>query len=239
MKLNHIIIPAIAFAAATLCACENESFLYQDTARVRLEADPIWSLGTDSLTFSFTTLGADIMEKEISVDAVIMGEVSNTARTANLAVGQARSTANSATYAFPAQVTIPAGESRATFTVTLRRSEEIKSVDAVLYLEVVPSSDFEPGVVESNHVIFKWNDKITRPTNWDSLAEYFGSYSDTKYRFMLANVPSGTEFSTDKMSWSQLMNYKVIFTNALNDYNAAHPGKPMTDENGVLVDFNN
>lgn len=238
MKINNIFLIA-AFSSLCLFSCENDDFLYQDTPRVRLEADEIWALGTDSLTYTFTTAGTDVQEKTINVDAVIMGEVAAKDRVANLTANTQKTTANASLYNFPAQVTIPAGQSRATFQVTLRRSAELQQKEVRLYIEVVESADFGSGVTERNHVIIKWNDKITRPTNWDSLQEYFGTYSDAKYRFMLANVPAGTEFSTETMSWSQLMNYKFLFTNALNEYNAAHPGNPMTDENGVLVDFNN
>ena len=238
MKIKNIISIAALFVIG-LCACQNKDFLYQDTARVRLEADEIWSLGTDSLSFSFTITDPGTRSQDIDIDAVIMGTVSDKDRIVNISANKEKTTADASLYSFPAQVTIPARQSSATFQVTLNRSAELEQKEVRLYIEVVPSNDFQPGVKESNHVLIKWNDKITRPTNWDSLKEYFGTYSDTKYRFMLANVPGGTEFSTDKMSWSQLMNYKVQFTNALNEYNAAHPGNPLKDENGVLVDFNN
>jgi hypothetical protein len=39
------------------------------------------------------------------------------------------------------------------------------------------------------------------------------------------------------MSWAKLNSYKIRFINALDEYNAAHPGAPLTDENGVLVTF--
>ena len=34
-----------------------------------------------------------------------------------------------------------------------------------------------------------------------------------------------------------LMNLRIKFQNALQDYNNAHPGNPLKDENGVLVEF--
>ena len=54
---------------------------------------------------------------------------------------------------------------------------------------------------------------------------------------MLVDSGGLSEFSTDTMSWAQLMSLKIRFQNALNEYNAAHPGNPLTDENGNLVTF--
>ncbi len=75
------------------------------------------------------------------------------------------------------------------------------------------------------------------PANWPDLEEFFGTYSDTKYRFMLENSTPGTTFSIDTMSWAMLMSYKIKFQNAVRTYNAAHPGNALTDENGNLVTF--
>lgn len=107
-----------------------------------------------------------------------------------------------------------------------------------LYLKVEATSDFAVGVNEQNHLLLIWSDMISKPTNWDdALKEFFGEYSDAKYRFMLANADGLGEFDTDTMSWAELQSYKIKFVNALNAYNEAHPGSPLTDEDGVLVSF--
>jgi hypothetical protein len=78
-------------------------------------------------------------------------------------------------------------------------------------------------------------DILTKPQNWDTfLANHFGSYSETKYRFMIdvlerSTIPTGTSAST-------MRGYVSKLTNALNEYNTTHP-KPLTDENGDLVEF--
>jgi hypothetical protein len=92
-------------------------------------------------------------------------------------------------------------------------------------------------VNEENHIVFIWSDVLSRPTNWSELEPFFGTYSNVKYRFMLENAGGVSEFSTDTMSWAQLNSFRIRFQNALNDYNAAHPGHPLTDENGNLVSF--
>ena len=47
-------------------------------------------------------------------------------------------------------------------------------------------------------------------------------------------MPAASPSSTP---WGELMNLRIKFQNALQDYNNAHPGNPLKDENGVLVEF--
>lgn len=224
--------------AVTLAACSNDQdFYYQDTARVRLVGPEVWTVGSDSLTFSFVTYPADTTEKVMMVEAVIMGAAQDHDRTANIVVDNERTTATAQQYSLPATLTILAGKTSAVFPVTLRRDASLQQQTVRLYIKVAPSDDFQPGVDEANHLVLVWNDILSKPTNWDKLQEFFGQYSNTKYRFMIANAGGITEFDTDQLSWGELMNLRIKFQNALQEYNDAHPGNPLKDENGVLVEF--
>ena len=171
------------------------------------------------------------------VNAVIMGTPQDHDRIANIVVDNDLTTASPQQYSLPATVTIPAEKTSAAFPVTLRRDASLQQQPVRLYIKVAPSDDFQPGVNEENHLLLVWNDILSKPTNWDELKEFFGEYSNTKYRFMIANAGGITEFDTDKLSWGELMNLRIKFQNALQDYNNAHPGNPLKDENGVLVEF--
>ena len=204
---------------------------------MRLVGDYIWAVGTDSISFSFVAYGSEVTEKEMLVDAQIMGEVENRDRVVNLSVDPARTTADASLYTVPSTVTIPAGAVKATFPVILKRSAALQTKTVRLYLQVAESADFKAGVNEENHIKLIWSDVLQKPKNWDTLEPFFGTYSDVKYRFMLANSNGAGEFSTETMSWAMLNSYRILFQNALNAYNAAHPGNPLTDENNQLVTF--
>jgi hypothetical protein len=233
------IICHLSFSAALLTSCSStdEDFFYQDEPRVRLVGDYTWAVGTDSISFSFVAYGSEVTEKEILVDAQIMGEVENRDRVVNLSVDPARTTADASLYTVPSTVTIPAGAVKATFPVILKRSAALQTKTVRLYLQVAESADFKAGVNEENHIKLIWSDVLQKPKNWDTLEPFFGTYSDVKYRFMLANSNGAGEFSTETMSWAMLNSYRILFQNALNAYNAAHPGNPLTDENNQLVTF--
>ena len=132
---------------------------------------------------------------------------------------------------------IPAGQNKGVFQVTVRRDASLQTKSVRLYSQVENSADILVGVNEENHLTIIWTDVLSRPNNWPSLEEFFGQYSDAKYRFMLAHSDGVTDFNTDTMSWAELTSFRIKFQNALNEYNAAHPGNPLTDENGQLVSF--
>ena len=84
--------------------------------------------------------------------------------------------------------------------------------------------------------MIKWNDILSRPSNWDDLSPFFGTFSLVKYRFML-NTTGVAEFDVDTMSWARLTNYRIMLIAALNEYNAANPNDPLRDEYGAYVTF--
>ena len=232
MKLMILLLAVIGM----FTACENDKFYFQDDARVRIEGPYEWAVGTDSLTFSFATYPSQVQEQGMEMKLYVMGEAAATDRTAKLAIDRTLTTANDDQYVFPETVTIPAGKLEAPFIVTLKRAD-LTSGTVSLYFRVVETNDFKVGVIEQNHFCIKWNDTLSKPKNWDTeLLEFFGEYSLVKYRFIIDTIGFG-EFSATSMSWSELTNYKIIMKTALDEYNDAHPGEPLKDENGLLVTF--
>ena len=234
MKKIKTTILALA-AIGMFTACENDKFYYQDEPRVRIEGPYEWAIGTDSLNFSFATYPNSVQEQEMEMTLYVMGEAASTARTAKLEVDASKTTATASQYILPETVTVPAGQLKVPFVVTLMRSEGLTSQTVSLTFKVVESSDFKVGVNEQNHFSMKWNDILGKPKNWDTeLKEFFGEYTLVKYRFIIDSIGFG-EFRNG-MSWSQLKNYQIMMKTALDEYNATHT-TPLTDENGQLVEF--
>lgn len=217
-------------------SCQNEGFYYKDEVRVRLKAPYEWALGTDSLDFTFIKYPESVTEYNLPVTIYLMGNHADNARTVNLAVDTERTTAQEEHYAFPNQVALPAGSFSITFPVTLKRTGDLQEKGVRLYIEIAESPDFKRGVSEENHLLIKWSDVLTKPTNWDELVEFFGTFSIVKYRFIIETTGI-TEFSAQTMSWALLTNYRIMCVNALNAYNDAHPGNPLKDENGQYITF--
>lgn len=236
MKKNILSILLMCTLVFLYTGCENDGFYYQDEARVRLEASYVWALGSDSVEFSFVTQPADVSTFELPVSVYLMGETVNRDREAKIGVDATRTTAESLHYSLPSSVIIPANASAASFSVTLQRTSDLEENTVRLFIQIEESSDFKIGVREQNHLIVKWNDILSEPSNWSDLAEFFGTFSLVKYRFIL-NTTGVSEFDTETMSWAQLINYKIMLREALDAYNAANPGNPLRDENGQFVTF--
>jgi len=236
MKRYKIALLTLTVLLFAMVGCQNEGFYYQDEARVRIVAPQIWSLGTDSLEFSFVTQPVGVNEYDMMISLEVMGVTESRDRVVNIVVDQSGTTANTSQFSFPAAVTIPSGSFNATFPVTLKRTADLQNQGVRLTIKVFESTDFKVGVREESRVIFKWNDILLRPNNWADLVEFFGEFSLVKYRFML-NTLGISDFNKNTMSWAQLMNYKIQLQNALSEYNAANPGNPLTDEYNNPVTF--
>ncbi len=237
-KLSIIHCSLFISVALALASCStDENFYYQDEPRVRLVGEHTWAVGTDSISFSFVAYPATVTEQTFNVDAQIMGNAADRDRTASISVDTQKTTADSRLYTLPQTVTIPAGQTKGTFQVTVRRDASLQQKAVRLYIKVDDSADFKKGVNEENHLTVIWNDILSKPKNWAELEEFFGAYSNVKYRFMLNNMVGIGELSTETMSWARLNSLRIAFQNALNAYNAEHPGNPLTDENGQLVTF--
>jgi hypothetical protein len=236
MKNLYISILGLIIGLLVLSSCENDGFYYQDEARIRIEGPYRWAVGTDSLEYSFITSPPEVSEITLEISLHVMGLAAPRDRIAKVRVVAEKTTAGSSHYSMPMEATIRANELTAILPLTLHRTNDLQEQTVRLDIAVDESVDFKSGVVERNHLLVKWNDILSMPNNWDELVEFFGAFSMVKYRFMI-NTLGVTEFDTTVMSWAQLMNYKIVLQNALNEYNAANPGNPLRDENGQFVTF--
>lgn len=223
-------------------ACGNDDFLYQDEPRVRIEAEYRMAVGTDSVSYSFATEAKTITETAIQVDLTIMGNTADFERKVDLTFDPKRTTAKKDIhYSFPESVIIPANKRSAQFQVIIKRTGDLEEAAVYLTIRIAENKDFKVGVEEWSRLKIKWSDIIEKPSNWDKLTEFFGEYSVTKYRFILetTGIAVFTYGSENGMNWSQMNNYKMMVQDALEKYNNAHPGSPLTDENNKAVTFPN
>ncbi|MDE5612128.1 MAG: DUF4843 domain-containing protein [Odoribacter sp.] len=224
--IRFILFLCLSFILWT--GCENDGFYYRDEPRIRLVGPEKWTVKTDSMEFSFLTYSSEIQSFQVDVVAWVMGPVADHDRTVNLEAG-AGTTAGAHLYSFPTTFTVAAGENKVIVPVILKRAPELKNGQVRLNLRVLPSADFAVGNNEENHLLIKWNDIISQPKNWDEkLSEFFGDYSEEKYRFMLDYSSEPDGFAETELDWSALRNYNIIFTTKLYEYNQAHPENRLT-----------
>lgn len=238
MKIRQIIGGVLLLIAAG--ACKNDDFVWGDEDFIRITGPEIWTLGTDSLNFTFSAF-PDATTYTMETELTVQGRTADYDRTIRLQINKAKTTASATDYEFPSEVILKAGESSAKFSIVLHRTEAMQRNDARLCVEIAPSSDLLPGVNAFSSLTLAWNDKVTKPANWDDLEEFFGTYSEVKYRFIISvlNVTLFPYGESSEVTWGVMYNYKLKMRTALEAYNANPANTPMTDENGAVISFPN
>ena len=131
-----------------------------------------------------------------------------------------------------------AGQDSVGVDILLYRTEAMQTEEVRLQVKIDGSGDLQPGVDAWSALTIAWNDKITKPGNWEDLTEFFGDYSETKYRFIISTlgVSQFTYGEAEGMTWGEMWNYRLRMVAALEEYNATH-SENMKDENGAVVSF--
>ncbi len=115
-----------------------------------------------------------------------------------------------------------------------------KNEDMAVSINIVPTGDFQGDMgKEKLNFIVTFNDRLTIPSNWNSLKTYFGEPSLVKYQFII-DVLKISEFPTtgeNKYEAGELYYFQDQLRVALVKYNNEHKDKPLTDENGNRVTF--
>lgn len=137
---------------------------------------------------------------------------------------------------------IKAGEVHTLVPVVLLRSAKLKTSTQTLKFSVVENDNFKVGELTNNWRKVIFSDRLSRPNAWDAnTAKYYlGDYSVVKHRFMIDTT--GDKWNEEfivyiKTDFSMLTFYKNTVKMALVNYNNAHPGNPLKDENGTVVVF--
>lgn len=112
--------------------------------------------------------------------------------------------------------------------------------DMTVGINIVPTGDFSGNMgKEKLCFIVTFNDRLTIPSNWNSLKTYFGEPSLVKFQFII-DVLGISEFPTtgdNKYEVGELYYFQDELRIALVKYNNEHKDKPLTDENGNKVTF--
>ncbi|PSL49857.1 uncharacterized protein DUF4843 [Chitinophaga niastensis] len=231
-------------ACYCLPACKKSNPLaFQAPAMVYIYKAP-YALNTDSVIYSFAIHPDSVMMDTIKIPVRIIGMAAAQDREVILKAVADSTTATAGTDYTLLPYQIPAGAYTANLPVVIKRTTTMKKQTLRLLLEVEPSKDFLPGVPNSKgssvvaggtvRYLIKLNDYLTKPANWDTwLVYFFGSYSATKYKFVIQTTGIAT-FSTD-MPYGVFSVYSTLCKQKLAEYEAANG--PLIDENGDQVSF--
>ena len=114
--------------------------------------------------------------------------------------------------------------------VKVKKTPELENHNLVATFRLCGNENFAAAPVNENTYKIVLTNHLTEPAGWP-----FGEYSRIKHQFVIQTLGIATDY--DKWSTSESIYYTGIMVNALYEYNKAHPGEPLTDENGLVVTF--
>ncbi|HVI48530.1 MAG TPA: DUF4843 domain-containing protein [Chitinophaga sp.] len=203
-----------------------------------------YDVNADSTVYSFAIKPDTLLVDTVKIPLRISGEAAPVIREVSVSPVTDSTTAVAGTHYTLQSYTIPAGAYTGTVAVLVKRSPDLKQKNVKLLLQIIPSKDFEPGVLDSKgngkvsggatRYLIVINDYLTKPSNWDSrLVYFFGAYSAVKYKLMIQTL--GTAIIPDSLPYGQFTAYATLCKQALDKYETEHG--PLIDENGVQISF--
>ena len=257
MKKSNIYL-TLALGLITTIGCQPNEY---NTFNDEYKAINIW-IGNETTILDSTTFNYSycISKDSLMFNARLIGTLSSEPITFTLEAYEGNTEEAAGAYQI-GQYTFDANEYMKQFPIyfdptKLQDSTLFKEQDGYLKFRLKTTNAINEGAdkYQTIHVVLK--NELAKPDTWDEakypnikLSQFFGSYSEVKYKFIIQEV-GAVDF---KVSYNMSIEYdeatntfasyyakflKNKLTLALEEYNATNPNAPLRDENGKLVTFN-
>lgn len=221
MKTYIYIILSLLCILSSACK-KDELLAFDEKPKVYIYKSNVIQLVPirDSLTFSFAINPASLMSQTIFIPVRIIGNATNSDRKVNYEI-MPSSTANTENYELLPAI-IKANSFEGTLPILIKRTAALKTKEGKLWVRIIASEDFDPGVADQLSYLVKINDFLSKPASWSNF--YFGKYSNVKYDFIIKT----TNYTTfEGLGVSEIRFIAQNCKNALLAYEA---------QNGTLYD---
>lgn len=233
-KTTYIIFAAFALSgAAMLGGCKKVAMDdYADRPRAHFVYTPI-----NGYKYSFLST-PDAESYLYSIPVQLEGLAVDYDREVRVRI-LADSTTASADHYVIGKGVIPANKYKGTVDITLKNLPDLKQEEVRLWLVMDDSPDLGAGIAENSDYYLCWDNKMSAPANW---AYYkFGEYSTTIHNFMIrvlgvAYLEYGypDDPNVPNLTSKEMYSIQAKMRTELRAYNLAHPGNPLTHEDGKL-----
>lgn len=229
MKIKTLYILLLAcLTSVTLNSCDQNDYLQYDENQAYVGfAYP--SYGNDSIVYSFA-LHPNVEEDIVKVPMKLFGYAASQDREVGVEVIESESTAKEGVDFVIEQKRMEANAYKDSLVVKIKKSAEVETKDLVVKLRLCGNGLFAAAPIDAESFRIILTSKLTEPTGWP-----FGDYSVIKHKFVIQTIGIATGY--EKWSTSDRIRYQGILTQALYEYNKAHPNDPLKDEDGMLITF--
>ncbi|EEI89889.1 hypothetical protein HMPREF0765_4582 [Sphingobacterium spiritivorum ATCC 33300] len=230
-KYTYLIIGLLCLVSA---ACQKDKLMSFDQKPMvyiyKTSQSWVQSFYTnDSVTYSFAVRPDNTQNDTILIPLRIMGDVVNYDRKVNYELMNS-SLADKESYQLLPAV-IKAGKFDGHIQVLVKKATSLKEKESRLWVKIIASEDFEPGIVNQLTYLIKINNYLSRPATWTD--DYLGKYSNTKYDFIIENTGY---ISFNEFNESEMFFITQTCKNALLEYESQN-NSPLMDEYNEPVVF--
>ncbi len=215
-------------AAIWFGSCSKDGYVQYDEAYASLRF--IYTApGNDSIVYSFA-LYPDKEEGIVEIPFKLIGLASGQTREVKIEVVKEETTAKENDNFIVETNELPADSIKSTLKIRVKKTPDLENHDLDVKFRLGSNDYFAAAPVDENMYRIVLTNRLANPKGWP-----FGEYSRVKHQFVIQILGIATDY--DKWTQSEKIHYTSIMVDALYKYNKAHPGNPLTDENGLLVSF--
>lgn len=215
-------------AAIWCSSCSKSGYVQYDANYASLRFI-YTALGNDSIVYSFA-LYPDKEEDVVEIPFKLVGLVSGQNRGVKVEVVKEETTAKENDNFVIVTSELPADSLKATLKIRVKKTPDLETRDLDVKFRLGSNDYFAAAPIDENMYRIVLTNRLANPKGWA-----FGEYSRVKHQFVIQILGIATDY--DKWTQSEKIHYTSILVDALYKYNKAHPGNPLTDENGLLVSF--
>lgn len=214
---------------------------HKATLQYYTAGDGVYFYSIDSANYSFATQVGLVEKDTVLIKMKALGYIKEYDRPFQLRAVDGTTAKENTHFILPI-VTLKANTNTIDYPVILLNTADLKTSTLRLELEVLENENFPQGAgIVSNNLTFNrfkinFSNRLLKPTYWNNIQNYFGEYSDVKYKFMIDQTGISV-FSTQIYNGSELINLKGLLNAALQKYVSTNG--PMLDENQKPISFPN
>lgn len=228
MKTHIYSLLLLVLIAVSAGSCRKDDYVQYDAGYASLRF-VYTAYGNDSIVYSFA-LHPDEEDGIVEIPFKLIGLVSGQVRGVKVEVVKEGTTAKENDNFVIESSELPADSIKSTLKVRVKKTPDLDIRDLSVVFRLSGNDHFAEAPINENGYRIVLTNRLAEPTGWP-----FGEYSRVKHQFVVQELGIATDY--DKWSTSEKIYYTNVMINALYEYNKAHPGKPLTDENGLVVTF--
>lgn len=200
----------------------------------------------DSANYSFSGLSTTVKPKDtIWLKMRTTGRASNQDREISVVPTSVTTGVQGVNFILP-KIVLPAHKFEIRYPIVLLNTPDLLTKTYKLVVAIAQSKDLvigAPGQADfsTRNIVrytINFNNQVIKPSYWNYLQGYFGTYSDVKYKFMISSLGI-TDFKPTTLggpiTYEQYLIYAGRVKNALDAYEAING--PLLDENKLRVVF--